>query len=215
MTLTLEEALEKIKELELKVQQRDTYLESVKSIKDKYNSLREFMMKKGLDPDSNPEEGWTSIIGQKEEAKKTLESKLEELTNKFNNLNKMYEDEKREKTNFEIKGKLKNKLEDIIGAEDLIELLVLQNKTKIKDDNLFFKKSEAEEIPFDDFLNDYRTKNPERVRVSKQQDPKKTEFKQNKNDQSGSKFIKYEDYLKLNDDEKLKTIAENIEIINE
>lgn len=213
--MTLEEALEKIKELELKVQQRDTYLESVKSIKDKYNSLREFMMKKGLDPDTNPEEGWTSIIGQKEEAKKTLESKLEELTNKFNNLNKMYEDEKREKTNFEIKGKLKNKLEDIIGAEDLIELLVLQNKAKIKDDNLFFKKSEAEEIPFDDFLNDYRTKNPERVRVSKQQDPaKKTEFKQNKNEPS-SKSIKYEDYLKLSDDEKQKAIAENIEIINE
>lgn len=213
---TEQELLERIKELELKLQQRDTYLDSMKTLKENYSKLREFMMKKGLDPDSDPEEGWSSIIGQKEEAKKTLEQKLQELTDKFGNLQKAYDNERMEKVNYEIKGKLKNKLTDVIGADEMIELLVLQQKAKLKDDNLFFKKSETEEIPFDDYLTEFKSKNPERFRVqqSSTSSNNKQEFKQNKNDGGSKKTIKYEEFFKLAPNEQEKLLSENVTIEN-
>lgn len=217
MALTLEELQAQVNDLTLKLQQRDILLENMKGVKDNFNKMREFLLKKGIDPDTNPEDSWSNVIGQKEQAKKTLEQQLSDLTGKFNDLNNKYEQATKEATNGKIKSSLKGKLNDIIGADDLIELLVLQNKVDIKGDDIFYRKSDAEAIKFDDFLTEYKTKNAERVRVQHNggnQPPAKA--KTNTNDNSGnSKVMKYTDYIKLDSAAQQKALQDNITIENE
>lgn len=151
---------------ELQIQQKQDARDNQSNRKG-YNGLKKFLEAKGFDVDNDLEEQWDSSGPGKSK------TQLDDLNKKLDVLNRKYEKSEQEKaalqeqsTYSKIKGDLKEKMKDVIGGQDLIDLWVATKKIKVSDTGKTIFDDDGEEVSLDKAVEKFIKNNPDRIKVS-------------------------------------------------
>jgi hypothetical protein len=135
-----------------------------------YNALKKFLEDKGFDVLGDLEEQWNATGPGKSK------TELDDLNKKLDKLTKQYERSESEKAALQeqtvyskIKGDLAEKMKDVIGGQDLIDLWVATKKIKLSENGKTVFDDDGEEIGIDKAVEKFKKNNPDRISV-KQKD---------------------------------------------
>lgn len=216
---TKEEAEAKVKELEqaigeLKAEVKEVTRESmsrkdaVKKADEALKKYIEVLKKRGVeDFDGDIGEQLDKGSGKDESEKtlKTYERRMKQAEETITTLTKAKEESDRKVTHAKFTETLSKQMQDIIGAHDLIENLILRERVKDDKGKIVCLNSEGDEFTVEKFIEDYKKKNPERVKVQ-QQSGGGSSSGGSGNQTSGEpgKTIKNSEYQKMHFDAKKK-----------
>ena len=159
---TIAEAEARIAELE---KENNSLTRESKSYRLSDKKLKDFFEGKGFDLSSDLEEQWTQTAGKQK-------SDLDSLSAKFDKISKQLEKAEKEKAELaeqatygKIKSELSEKMKDVIGADELIELWLSKKKISTEGNKPTFN-DDGDEIPLDKAIEKYRKTHPERVKIT-------------------------------------------------
>lgn len=158
---TVAEAEARIAELEA---EGKTITRDLMTHKKGYKQLSEFLSAKGFDPNGNLEDQWEATAGKSKTELETTAKSLEKMQRAHDKLLQDLAAERTEKEQGSIRNELSNKMRDIVGGEDHIELLIAKGKVKLEKGKIVYLDGDKE-TPADTYIESYRKNNPDRVRV--------------------------------------------------
>ena len=158
---TVPEAEARISELELENKNlvRDTV-----SHKKGYKALSDFLEGKGFDVKGDLEDQWTNTTGKSKTEVDALTKQVQKLTGAYEKMEKenlMLAEEKETNT---LSGVLSDKMKDVIGGKDQIELWVKTKRVKLSEGKPVYFDG-TKELPLETAVESWKKENPDRIRV--------------------------------------------------
>jgi hypothetical protein len=208
---TIAEAEARIAELE---KENNSTVRETMSHKKGYKQLADFLADKGFDVKGDLEEQWSnSIVGKSKSELETLSKKLDKIT-------AAYERSEQEKVklsedafNNRIKSDLSEKMKDVIGGNDLIELWLSKKKIKSLDNNKVIFDDDGDEISLDKAVEKFKKSNPDRVKVSQNSGSGSSGNSSTSQQTTETKKIKADEFYKMDQKTKASFLKSGGEVL--
>jgi chromosome segregation ATPase len=130
-----------------------------------YQGLKAFLESKGIDPQGDLEEQWQNTSGKAKTEVDVLTKRLDKISAQLERAEKEKAELSEQATYSKIRTELSDKMKDIIGNDELIDLWIAKKKIKI-DGNKPIYDDDGDEITMDKAVEKYRKTHPERVKIS-------------------------------------------------
>lgn len=159
---TVQEAEARIAELELESKNlvRDTV-----SHKKGYKALSDFLESKGFDVKGDLEDQWTNTTGKSKTEVEALTKQVQKLTGAYEKMEKenmMLAEEKESNT---LSSVLSERMKDVIGGKDQIELWVKTKRVKLSEGKPVYFDG-TKETPLEVAVESWKKENPDRIKMS-------------------------------------------------
>jgi len=207
---TVTEAEARIAELEA---EGKTITRDLMTHKKGYKGLADFLESKGFDLKGDLSDQWENTTGKTKSELELLTGKLAKMEKAQERLMQEKEEAAMQLQETTIRSKLLDKMKDVIGAEDVVDLWIAKKRVKLDNGEVLYVDKDKE-ISADSHLESYKKNNAERIRIQ-QTNGGQSSGQTGQQGQQEKRSMKMDDYKRLTDSAKKDFLDKGGELTRE